>query len=231
MRIFLFLWVGFLWAAACGLSQPGQRPVDPAMVPITEVAGLPRVLLIGDSISIGYTLPVRELLRGKANVLRVLENAADSAHGMENMDKWLGEGKWSVIHFNFGLHDLKYLDEKGTYVTPDKGKQVALLPRYEANLRSLVQRLQRTGAKLIWATTTPVPEGSQGRVANDELRYNKVALKVMKEYGIPVDDLHAVIVNGPPGLQQPKNVHFTSEGYELLARSVAATIETALAAK
>jgi hypothetical protein len=228
MRIFLFVWM-----ASCGLAQQeaAQRKVDPSMVLVTEVAGLPRVLLIGDSISMGYTLPVRELLRDKANVLRVMENAADTGHGMEKLDQWLGDGKWSVIHFNFGLHDLKYLDEKGTYVTPDKGKQVALLPQYEANLRSLVQRLQKTGAKLIWASTTPVPDGSQGRVKDDELRYNEIALKVMKEYGIPVDDLHAVIVNGPAGLQLPNNVHFIKEGYELLARSVAASIEAALAAK
>ena len=54
----------------------------------------------------------------------------------------LRQNVYSVIHFNFGLHDMKYLDEKGTYVTPDKGKQVALLPEYEANLRKIVARLK-----------------------------------------------------------------------------------------
>jgi acyl-CoA thioesterase-1 len=170
---------------------------------------------------------VRELLNGKANVLRVLENAGDSGSGLLKLDAWLGDRKWDVIHFNFGLHDLKYLDAAGKYVGPDEGKQVALLPQYEANLRQIVQRLKKTGAKLIWATTTPVPEGSSGRVKGDEVKYNEAALKVMKEYGVAVDDLHAVVTSGPADMQLPKNVHFTKEGYERLARSVVASIQAA----
>lgn len=80
---------------------------NPAMKEVPDIAGLPRVLLIGDSISIGYTLRVRELLNGKANVHRVPANAAATAYGLEKLDAWPGTGKWDVIHFNFGLHDAK----------------------------------------------------------------------------------------------------------------------------
>jgi lysophospholipase L1-like esterase len=218
----------FLCAALCAQTAPKAKQVDPALVPIEETPGLPRVLLIGDSISIGYTLLVREMLQGKANVLRPLENAAETAHGIRNLDAWLGGRKWDVIHFNFGLHDLKYLDAQGKYVPPDQGKQVALLPEYEANLRQIVERLKKTGARLIWASTTPVPEGSQGRVKSDELKYNEVAAKVMKDYGIPIDDLHEVVVSGPAGLQLPNNVHFTKEGYQRLADSAVASIKSQL---
>ena len=218
-----------LWCAAlCAQNAPKARPVDPSMAPVEEVANLPRVLLIGDSISMGYTVPVRELLKDKANVLRVLENAGDSARGIVKLDAWLGAEKWDVIHFNFGLHDLKYLDETGKYVSPDQGKQVASLTQYEANLRQIVERLKKTGAKLIWASTTPVPEGTLGRVKSDEVKYNETALRVMKEYGIEIDDLHTVVTDGPADMQLPKNVHFTKDGYQALARSVAAGIETAL---
>ena len=55
-------------------TAPPKRTPNPAMAKIEDVAGLPRVLLIGDSISIGYTVPVRELLKGKANVHRPLTN-------------------------------------------------------------------------------------------------------------------------------------------------------------
>ncbi len=174
-----------------------------------------------------YTVPVRELLKGKANVLSPLENSAQTAFGVENLDKWLGDSKWDVVHFNFGLHDLKYLDAEGTYVTPDKGKQVALLPEYEANLRQIVARLKKTGATLIWASTTPVPDASSGRVKDDELRYNEVALRVMKELGVRLDDLHAV-VTANPGIQLPRNVHFTPEGYQRLARAAANMIDNAV---
>lgn len=221
--------------AACALfvfhsslsAQPPRAP-DPSFAPVADQPGLPRVLLIGDSISMGYTLPVREKLRGKANVHRPAENCSESANGLKRLDAWLGDGKWDVIHFNFGLHDLKYLDEKGAYVDPDKGTQVALLPEYEKNLRDLVARLQKTGAKLIFATTTPVPAGSQGRVARDELRYNEVAVRVMKELGVAIDDLHAAISPRQNKLQRPNNVHFIADGYELLADRVAASIVSAL---
>lgn len=69
-----------------------------------------------------------------------------------------------MIHFNFGLHDLKYLDAQGKYVSPEQGQQLVPVGEYEANLRKLVQRMQQTGAKIIFATTTPIPAGSAGRV-------------------------------------------------------------------
>ena len=49
-----------------------------------------------------------------------------------------------------------------------------------------------TGAKLVFATTTPVPSASAGRVEHDELRYNETAVRVMRELGVAVDDLHAL---------------------------------------
>jgi acyl-CoA thioesterase-1 len=204
-----------------------EQKSDPALLPIEDDAKLPRVLLIGDSISMGYTLPVRELLKDKANVNHPPENCGETARGLKSLEKWLGEKKWDVIHFNFGLHDLKYLDENGKYVSPDKGRQVAVPEQYEKNLRELVTKLQATGAKLIFASTTPVPDGTTGRVKDDELRYNAAAESVMKESGIEYEDLHGII-KANPSLQLPKNVHFTPEGYKVLATEVVKHIESAL---
>jgi acyl-CoA thioesterase-1 len=86
-----------------------KRQKPPVMRPIEDVEGLPRVLLIGDSISIGYTLPVRELMQGVANVHRPLTNCGPTTEGLQHIDQWLGKEKWDVIHFNWGLHDLKYM--------------------------------------------------------------------------------------------------------------------------
>ncbi len=213
-----------LCAAEPKAKTPAKKAPDPALTPITDVAGLPRVLLIGDSISIGYTLPVRAQLAGKANVHRPAENCSDSAKGVRTLDKWLGDGKWDVIHFNFGLHDVKYLDEKGTYVPPEKGKQVASVEKYEKNLREIVARLKKTGAKLIFATTTPVPGGTLGRVEHDEIRYNAAAVRVMQENGVAVDDLHTLATTQQAKIQLPKNVHFTKDGYEQLADAVVARL-------
>jgi lysophospholipase L1-like esterase len=212
------------------LAQQPARPAatprapDPSYAAVADVSGLPRVLLIGDSISMGYTLPVRARFEGRANVHRPAENCSESANGLKRLNAWLGDGKWDVIHFNFGLHDMKYLDAAGKYVTPDKGKQVALLPEYEKNLRELVARLQKSGAKLVFATTTPVPSESSGRVEHDELRYNEAAVRVMKELGVAVDDLHAVVAPQQDKVQLPHNVHFNASGYAQLADAVVASI-------
>ncbi|MDP7290453.1 MAG: SGNH/GDSL hydrolase family protein, partial [Phycisphaerae bacterium] len=149
-----------------------RRP-NPAMAPITDTSGLPRVLLIGDSISIGYTLDTRGMLKGKANVHRIPVNGGDTARGLNALDEWLGKGKWDVIHFNWGLHDLKYMDPASRKLAgPPKGKQVRPVEKYAENLEILVKRMKKSGAKLIFATTTPVPKGCGGRVAGDAKRYN-----------------------------------------------------------
>ena len=204
--------------------KPKAKPVDPTMVEITDTPNLPRVLLIGDSISIGYTLPVRQLLQGKANVHRILTNGGPTKNIEPNLTKWLGTEHWDVIHFNFGLHDLKHLENDQRQVTPEE---------YEKNLRQLVSRLKTTGAKLIWANTTPVPEGkiSPTRIPADVTLYNQVALKVMQENGVVVDDLNAAITPKLKEYQIPLNVHVTPEGYKFLAAEVAKSIAAQLPAR
>lgn len=212
-------------AAESSKAAPKKaKAPNPVLAPITDIAGLPRVLLIGDSISMGYTLDVRAKLAGKANVHRPLENCGDTARGVASIDKWLGTGKWDVIHFNFGLHDLKYLDAAGQLAAPDKGKQVHTLAEYEANLRKIVTRLKQTGAKLTWAATTPVPAGSTGRVEDDAIRYNAVAARVMQEQGVAINDLHAFVKPRQAQLQRPANVHFSNEGSAQLADVVVGKI-------
>ncbi|MBI3823216.1 MAG: SGNH/GDSL hydrolase family protein [Planctomycetes bacterium] len=196
-------------------KKKGDTPFDP----VKDDSKLPRVLLIGDSISIDYTLPTRKLLAGKANVHRIPANGGPTDNGTKNIKKWLGEGKWDVIHFNWGLHDIKL----------GGGKHQVPIDDYEKNLRDLVKTMKGTGAKLIWATTTPVPEGklSPPRKNEDVIAYNKVAKKIMDENGIAINDLYAFALPQLDKLQKPVNVHFTPKGSEALAERVAAAIETA----
>ena len=218
---------------AKGKARAPRKP-NPAMAKIEDVPGLPRVLLIGDSISIGYTLPVRELLKGKANVHRIPANGGPTTNGVAHLKEWLGESKWDVIHFNWGLHDLKYIQtnpkERADPKAPGSHKQVALAD-YEKNLTTLVTQLKATGAKLIWCNTTPVPEGSDGRVGGDEAAYNEAGARVMSAAGIPTNDLFSHAKAKLAAVQLPKNVHFSDEGSKYLATKVAAEIEKALPAK
>ena len=208
-----------------------KRP-NPAMAKIEDVAGLPRVLLIGDSISIGYTVPVRQLMKGKANVHRPLTNCGPTTKGVAEIDKWIGDGKWDVIHFNWGLHDLKYLGPNGRNLADPKAadsRQQVPPDAYEANLRKLVARLQKTGATLIWRSTTPVPEGAQGRVVGDSAKYNAIAKKIMDEYEIAIDDQYTFAMKRLKEIQRPANVHFTPDGSKALAEQAVKAIEKALA--
>jgi hypothetical protein len=211
------------------IDFPAADEADPALVQVPEDPHLPRVLIMGDSISLGYTWEVRKLLAGKANVQHPDVNCWSTAFGLEHIKQWIGGKHWDVIYFNFGLHDLKYLNDKAEYVTPDKGLQVASIKEYQANLRNIVATLKKTGAKLIFATTTPVPKGAGGRVPGDEIRYNTAASEVMRETGIEVDDLWSVVNPSLATLQLPQNVHFNSEGSRVLGVEAASRIARVLA--
>lgn len=214
-------------AVAEHLQKPFRNPVDdPA---------LPRVLLIGDSISIGYTVPVRKLLDGKANVHRVPENCRNAAYGLQHLDRWLGTATWNVIHFNFGLWDICYRHpDSKAYGNRDKvnGTITATPEQYRTTMETIVKRLKQTGAKLIWCATTPVPKGEAGRIRGDEKKYNTIAEKIMKQHGITINDLHRHAERKTPGIYVGKgDVHYTKEGYEFLGKKVAEEIKKALADK
>ena len=122
---------------------------------------LPVVLLLGDSISIGYTPGVKELLKDEANVQRPKANCGDTKRGLKALRNWLGDTSWDVIHFNWGLHDLCYRHpDSKVYGNRDKvnGTLSVPLEQYEKNLERLVRQLKKTGATLVWASTTVVPK-------------------------------------------------------------------------
>lgn len=190
--------------------------------------GEPKTLILGDSISIGYTKLVAEKLRGKTAVSRPKANCGSTVAGLDKLDAWMEGGPWKVIHFNWGLHDLCYRNpEAKTQGNRDKvnGKVSVPLDDYGKNLEKLVERLKKTGARLIFATTTVVPEGEAGRFTGDDVKYNAVAEGIMKRHGVAVNDLHALSKAFGSELFQGKgDVHYTPQGYEKLAEQVAAAI-------
>lgn len=191
-----------------------------------------RVLILGDSISMAYTPVVRELLGESAVVVRPMhrngitsENCAGTTNGVVKIKQWLvlDGGGFDIIHFNFGLHDLKR-------VHPETGKpsgnaahpKQATSAIYAKQLRAIVAELKASGATLIFATTTPVPEGqvSPLRDPTDVVLYNDLAKAIMKENCIRVNDLYAFALPKLSMLQKKSNVHFTADGTRALAEQV-----------
>lgn len=190
---------------------------------------LPNILIIGDSISIGYTSFVRELLKNKAVVFRPMidekkaENCAGTTKGIENIDRWLGDKKWDIIHFNFGLHDIKHVDPNTGENSKNKDHPQQANPKqYRKNLKIIVEKLKATGAKLIFATTTPYPDNVGGPLRKNGMpeKYNRIAIKIMNSNEIAINDLYTFMKSRMNVLQQENNVHFTPAGYNALADKV-----------
>ncbi|MCC9641495.1 SGNH/GDSL hydrolase family protein [Rhodopirellula sp. JC740] len=211
-------------------AQRQPRKNDPFAAPKVD-PNLPNVLLIGDSISIGYMLDARKAMEGKANVFRPATNCGPTTRGLEQLNSWLGDRQWDVIHFNFGLHDLKFMGPNGQNLadpeSPTSKRQVPL-PEYKENLRKIASRLKETGATLIWRETTPVPEGAKGRLPEDGPRYNQAAAEVMASLGdIQTDPFYDFALQHAK-TQRKANVHYTAEGSKLLGEHVAAVVTQAL---
>ncbi|MHC4917600.1 MAG: SGNH/GDSL hydrolase family protein [Planctomycetota bacterium] len=194
------------------------------------MSDLPLVLIVGDSISIGYTPFVEKELEGRARVVHHEGNGGDSNNVLGNLGPvWLpalGETP-ALIHANAGLHDLRFWPAKGEY-------QVTL-ESYRKNVGLLAQKLLATGAKVIWATSTPILDGAPNmsrdfpRKNSDVEAYNAAAVEAMTAAGIEVDDLYALVEKaGREKLVTPDGVHLTEDGYRALGVKVAEAVRQAL---
>jgi lysophospholipase L1-like esterase len=184
---------------------------------------LPKVVLIGDSIRIGYAPLVAKRLDGKAVVVSAKPNGEDSGNVLKNLEEWVIKEKPDVVHINAGLHDLKLNDK--SYQVP--------LDDYEKNLKTILERIKKeTNAKVIFATSTPILDNLHAqrkagfdRFEADVQKCNTAAVAVMKQAGVPINDLHKLIEDGgKEKLIGPDGTHYTPAGYEMLAAAVTNSI-------
>lgn len=218
---FCILFASLLGACAA-FAETKEAALDPA---------LPNILLIGDSISGGYEKQVKQTLKSKANVIKNEGNAEWTGTGLKKIDGYLGDTRWDIIHFNWGLWDLY----GWSYHKEDRSPEA-----YAKRLDQLVTRMKQTGAKLIFATTTPACPAAEKTMLQkfkmeviitpeQQAKYSEAALEVMKKHGVEINDLYAYIL---PTLDKHSggadNVHFTGSGNGHLAKKVIATLEEAL---
>ena len=180
---------------------------------------LPSVLVVGDSISMNYHAAAKKLMQGKFNYHRIPANSGSTARGVAMLALWLGDyrnpaSKWDVVVLNHGLHDL--VQEIDPKTKEFQSKHLVELADYEANLRRELSFLAKTGLKLVWCMTTPVPNdgrayGTRGRRKDEELKYNEVARKVLADFPqVLVCDLNALVRSSSAfdGWRKGNNVHF-----------------------
>lgn len=183
------------------------------------------VVLIGDSIRMGYQRVVRRELDGLVDVWGPEQNGGNSQNVLVHLDSWAITRQPDIIHVNCGLHDIK---------TPfDSTARAIPLAQYQANVRRILARLRNeTQATVIWATTTPVNHAWHhenkdfDRFEADVEAYNAAATAIAVETGCPVDDLYSVIIAaGRDEKLVPDGVHFNGQGYDLLGAAVAGCIK------
>ena len=180
---------------------------------------LPRVLLIGDSITRAYYPEVEKHLEGKAYVGRLSSSAFISDPILpRQIEMVLSQYKFDVIHFNNGMHGWQHSEKE-----------------YEKAFPQFIKTIRKFAptAKLIWANTTPLkespnlPADNQTQATDERIAArNAIALKFVQSQEIPVDDLNTPML-GHPELHSD-NVHFNDQGVALQAAQVAAHIEKQL---
>ncbi len=187
------------------------------------------VVLVGDSIRMGYEETVRSQLAGLANVWAPEENGGTSENVLAHLDQWILSRHADVVHINCGLHDIR----------KEFGQDAAAVPlgAYTENVRCILMWLRaETEATVVWASSTPINQDWHnankpfGRFESDVAAYNTAAVEIARELGIVVNDLFSVVSStGRDELLMDDGVHFKPESYALLGESVADCLKEVLA--
>lgn len=217
IRVLLMVLVIGILAGPIPAAEPTLKREDiewtNIWVPNLQKNDLPRVLLVGDSITNSYYDTVANLLNGKAYVARLATSSSLGDPALLDQVKFmLANYKFAVIHFNNGMHGFDYTDAEYQNDIP---KLLKIIRKYAPD------------AKLIWATTTPVRKKGHLQEFDAENRIplarNKIVASVAAKEGIPLNDLYAMVEKNPE-YSGDDGVHFKPEGAALLGKQVATMI-------
>tara|TARA_R110001592_G_scaffold127079_3_gene338633 strand:+ start:560 stop:1222 length:663 start_codon:yes stop_codon:yes gene_type:complete len=192
-----------------------------------------RILIVGDSISIGYTPFVKNHFANKAEVVHNPGNAQHTGKGLANIKEWIGDGNWDIVQINWGLWDMCYRhpDSKVQGKRDKiKGDITFELATYKAQLDSIVSIIkQSTDAKIVFVTTSYVPTKEAGRFTSDPLKYNAAAKEVMKKHGVVVNDIYkkSIAIHNKYG-KGNDDVHYEEVGYKKLSELIIKFLEKEL---
>lgn len=182
----------------------------------------PKIALLGDSIRLfGYGKVVPSLLKGKATVFQPKENCKFAKNLLRMIFDYKDELKdCAVIHFNCGLWDVANVVGDGALFSTDQ--------EYLDNLLRIAKALLRFTPKVIFATTTPVHPDHPHNKNEDIDRFNALAVPKLKELGIRINDLHALVAEDVAGNICDDLIHLTKKGAERCGKQVAEVVAAAL---
>ncbi len=189
---------------------------------------MPKILIIGDSISIGYTPTVAAELADVAEVVHSPGNASDCMNIIANIDAWLAEAAPQVVALNCGLHDIKREDEKQEHCRVP-------VEFYKTILPAIFEKAQGNGRRLLWVNTTPVIEKRHqavkpsGRFNKDIDEHNKAARGIARKAGLPIVNLNKTVRKmDMEAVMTEDGAHFLPGASEALGKKVAARLREML---
>jgi lysophospholipase L1-like esterase len=184
-----------------------------------------KVVLIGDSIRMGYQ-PLVAKKCTKAEVWGPAQNSRHSLWALDHFQEWVADQEPDLLHVNFGIHDAS--------LQPD-GEHQIILPQYRLCLQRFIAKVKELGkTRMIWATTTPLytpePEKPMAqwliRERAEIEAYNATALEIVQSEGLPINDLHDVIVRSDfSKCLTEDGCHMTGLGNEVLSDAVVKAID------
>jgi len=175
--------------------------------------GVPRVLLVGDSITKSYHSFVEKNLGERFAVARLSTSACVCDPDFLKQLQPLVEGyDFSIIHFNNGLHGWGYSEEE-------------YAEGYEAVVDWLLGHAPK--AKLILALTTPDRRIDRNGELDPGFRRvrerNRIAQAVALKRNLPVNDLFSLVSDHPEYFSDDC-IHFNEQGQSLLGDQVTKAI-------
>jgi isoamyl acetate esterase len=178
-----------------------------------------KVLLLGDSIRMSYQPVVARILDGRAEVVGPADNCQYSLYTLSSLARWIGElGQPDIVHWNNGIHDCGHNPMRNPVQIP--------IEMYRANLEFILEQLLVITPKVVWATMTPVHPDRPFRDdtwswRNEEIdRYNSVALELMEQRSVPINDLHALVSRDISNFLSDDQLHLSESGQEACAKAV-----------